>query len=280
MRAVKNSRMCPNCRAFTAVADKVCPYCETPLGAPAAVARTSGEVLGGLIPHARFTTMMLLLVNSALFAATWLFDMRQGADGGGLLDISGRTLVLFGGKWNQGIAAGQWWRLVTAGFLHGGLLHIGMNSWALMDLGAQVEELYGSARLLIFYFIATVFGFYLSAVWSPVLSIGASAGIFGLIGAMIALGVRHNTAMGSAIRGMYIRWAIYGLLFGLLPGLHIDNAAHIGGLIAGFAVAFLAREPHAPGSTSERAWQAIAGLCLLVTGFSFVRMFLWMTTQI
>jgi len=79
---------------------------------------------------------------------------------------------------------------------------------------------------------------------------------------------------------MYIRWAIYGLLFGLLPGLHIDNAAHIGGLIAGFAVAFLAREPHAPGSTSERAWQAIAGLCLLVTGFSFVRMFLWMTTQI
>ena len=61
---------------------------------------------------------------------------------------------------------------------------------------------------------------------------GASAGLFGLIGAMIALGVTHRSAVGDAIRGLYVRWAIYGLLFGLLPGLHVDNAAHIGGLAA------------------------------------------------
>ena len=89
--------------------------------------------------------------------------------------------------------------------------------------------------MIVFYFVATVVGFYLSAVWSAGLSVGASAGIFGLIGAMIALGVRHRAhPMGAAIRSLYIRWAMYGLMMGLLPG--IDNAAHIGGLVGGFVV--------------------------------------------
>ena len=71
---------------------------------------------------------------------------------------------------------------MTAGFLHGGLLHIGMNSWVLFDLGAQVEEVYGASRLIVVYFMATVFGFLLSTFWTAALSVGASAGIMGLIG--------------------------------------------------------------------------------------------------
>ena len=59
----------------------------------------------------------------------------------------------------QAIFLGQWWRLVTAGFLHGGLFHILMNSWVLFDLGAQVEQVYGARRMLVFYFVSTVGGF-------------------------------------------------------------------------------------------------------------------------
>ena len=64
-------------------------------------------------------------------------------------------------------ARGEWWRLVTAGFLHGGLLHILMNSWVLFDLGAQVEEIYGASRMWVIYFVSSVCGFYASAVWMP-----------------------------------------------------------------------------------------------------------------
>lgn len=266
--------MCSNCRAFIENKDKVCPYCDAPQTVPAAQTRGSGEVLGGFIPHARFTTIMILLVNTALFAATLLADMQRGSQSA-LLSVSGPTLFQFGAKLSEAVLHGQWWRLVTAGFLHGGMMHILMNSWALMDLGSQVEELYGSRRLIVFYFVSTVFGFLASTYWSPSLSVGASAGIFGLIGAMIALGVRNNNAMGSAIRGMYMRWAIYGLLFGLIPGFHIDNAAHIGGLVAGFAAAYIGGEPKLSGAM-ENVWQVMAAMCLAITAFCFVRMFFLM----
>jgi len=271
--------MCPNCRAFIDPSARVCPYCEVQLGARAIDVRSPADVAGGLIPHARFTTTMILVVNLALFAATVIADMNRGR-GDSLMSVHGVTLFQFVAKWNEAILAGQYWRLITAGFLHGGLMHFIMNSWALMDLGAQVEELYGSARLLVFYFVATLFGFAASALWSNSLSVGASAGIFGLIGAMIAVGVRSNTPMGSAIRGAYIRYAIYGLLLGLLPGLAIDNAAHIGGLAGGFVTAYFAREPLrvlGPTPLRERIWNGVAGLCLLLTAFCFLRMFLMMS---
>jgi rhomboid protease GluP len=160
---------------------------------------------------------MIMVINFGLYAATVIYSMRQG-NSGALMNIDGRTLFDFGAKLTQAIALGQWWRLITAGFLHGGLIHILMNSWVLFDLGSQVEEIYGWARLIVFYLAATVLGFYASAWWSPSISIGASAGIFGLLGAMIALGVRHKSPAGAAIRGVYMRWAMYGLIMSFLPG--------------------------------------------------------------
>ena len=108
------------------------------------------------------------------------------------------------------IRQGEWWRLLTAGFLHGGLFHILMNSWVLFDLGAQVEEIYGTSRYLVFYFIATVTGFLASAVFSGALSIGASAGIFGLIGAMIGF-VMMSVAMSvvdSSVATIFVCYAL------------------------------------------------------------------------
>jgi rhomboid protease GluP len=271
-------RMCPNCRAFITTHDKVCPYCNERVAPRAVEQRNPGAIMGGFIPHARFVTMIILTINVGLYLATVVFSQRNGE--GGFLSVDGQTLLAFGAKLRAAIIGyGQWWRLVTAGFLHGGLLHIGMNSWVLFDLGAQVEDVYGGSRLIVMYFMATVCGFLLSTFWTAALSVGASAGIMGLIGAMIALGVRNrHSSAGSAVRGMYVRWAVYIFIFGLLPGLNIDNAAHLGGLAAGFGVAWLAGTPRVETAWSERLWRGAAAACVIITAACFLKMYLWFST--
>jgi rhomboid protease GluP len=260
-------RMCPHCRAFITSSDRVCPYCGEKVGPRAIDQREPGAILGGLIPHARYTTVIILLINFGLYVATSVYAGSVG---------EGRALVAFGAKQSFAILHyHQWWRLVTAGFLHGGIAHILMNSWVLFDLGAQVEELFGTNRMIAVYFVSTVSGFLLSTLMSPALSVGSSAGIFGLIGAMIALGVRHRSALGDHIRALYTRWAVYGLLFGLLPFFQIDNDAHIGGLAAGFAVGYVAGLPRISFGITEKLWRVVAGVCILLTIWSFIDMYLW-----
>ncbi len=266
--------MCPHCRAFITTRDRICPYCETEVGPRAADRRPAADALAGWIPHARFTTTIVLLVNFGLYAAMALASARAGNMD--LWTIDGRTLFDFGAKHREAILLGQWWRLITAGFLHGGLLHILMNSWVLFDLGALVEQTYGAARLIVIYFSGTVAGFFASMFWYAGLSVGASAGIFALIGAMIALGVRERSAFGAALRAFYIRWAVYGLILGLLPGLRVDNAAHLGGLAAGFGAGYLAGLPGVAGSARERFWLAAAAGAILLTALSFLQMYLWL----
>ncbi len=280
MGLVDKRRMCPNCRAFITTSDKVCPYCEVKLGARAIDKRMPNPILGGLIPHARFTTVMILTINFGLYLVTTLYSMRSGFDGALMSGPDGRTLFDFGAKLSEAVFHGQWWRLITAGFLHGGIFHILMNSWVLFDLGTQVEEFYGTSRMLVIYFCGTVAGFLASSFWYPGLSVGASAGLFGCIGAMIALGVKNRTALGSAIKTMYTRWAIYGLLFGLMPGLRIDNAAHIGGLAGGFLVAYLADTPKLYEGKAERFWRYASYGCLALTAIAFVQMILWLIPRL
>ena len=264
--------MCPNCRAFISSDDRACPYCEMQLG-PRAIERRSPSNVAGLIPGTQFVTSLILLINIGLFIATMVYSMKGNR--GFSIDVDGQTLILFGAKWAPLIYGGEWWRLVTAGFLHGGLIHILMNSWVLFGLGAQVEQLYGTARMMVFYFLGTVGGFLASLYISPrSLSIGASAGIFGLIGVMIAFGMQHRNELGAAVRSHYTQWAIYGIAMGLLPGFRVDNAAHIGGLAAGFAIGYLAGVPKAYPTTQDMFWRLAAGLCLLLTALSFLLMFL------
>jgi len=231
--------------------------------------RLPSDVLGGLIPHARFTTVLILLINTGLYIATAVHSSQAG--GGSAMDIDAATLFDFGAKYRTAIMAGQWWRLITAGFLHGGVLHILMNMWVLFDVGAQVEESFGTSRFLVLYFVANLTAFLASTYWSSALSIGASGAIFGLIGAMIALGVRDGTAYGSAVRRLYMRWAVFALIMSLLPG--IDIAAHVGGLVGGFIVAYVSGTPtYSP--MIERVWKGAAGVAVAVTAVAFVQMFL------
>jgi rhomboid protease GluP len=268
-------RMCPNCRAFITADDKICPYCQASVGPRVVDRRTPADALGGLIPHARFTTMVILLINSALYVATVLYSSKTNG-GGFSFDLDTRTLVLFGAKDPAIILYGEWWRLITAGFLHGGIMHILMNSWVLFDVGAQVEETFGTSRYLVLYFVSTITGYLASLWWAPsVPSIGASAAIMGLVGAMIANSVRDRSSYGIAVRKMYTRWVIYILIFGLLPFFNIDNAAHIGGLAGGFGVGYLAGTPGISRGT-EGFWRAASGVAMAITAVAFAEMFLFL----
>jgi rhomboid protease GluP len=266
--------MCPHCRAFITTDDKVCPYCDAQVGPRSVDVRSPRDLLGGAIPHARFTTTVILTINIGLYIACMLFSMRGGNEGA-FMNLDGGTLLAFGAKHGALIFhEREYWRLITAGFLHGGMLHILMNSWVLFDLGAQVEEVFGTSRMIPIYFVSTVAGFLASTFWSPnVPSVGASAGIFGLMGAMIAFGMKHRSALGDATRSMYIRWAMFMLVIGLF-GFQIDNAAHIGGLAGGFAVAWIADIPSLVARPMDRIWTFIMYACLALTGAAFIEMFL------
>lgn len=218
--------------------------------------------MGGLIPQAHFTTVLILLINFGLFMATTWLSRGMGPN---------EALWALGGKFGRSIVVDhQWWRLITAGFLHGGWLHILMNSWVLYDLGAQTEQIYDTPRFLVIYFVGTVAGFYFSLTQSPgVLSIGASAGIMGLIGAMIAFGVANRSSMGRAIRNFYLRWVAYILVLGFIGFGNTDNWAHIGGLVGGFAVGYLAGTPVRSNYAQETLWRVLAGLCIVLMVVSF-----------
>jgi rhomboid protease GluP len=269
-------RMCPHCRAFISRDERVCPYCDVRVSSGTSPL-SAGEAIAGLIPEHAFTTFLLLLINGVVWTASVIIS-RQAGNAGALMAIDGQTLVLLGAKYSPLIqGSGQWWRLITAGFLHGGAAHILMNSWAMFDLGRQVDIVYGSARYLVYYFVGTLTGFWFSLLFSSgSLSVGASAGLFGLLGAMIAVGFLSKTGLAQQIRADYMRYAGYSLIFGgitmFFDWLRIDNMAHVGGLVGGFCAAMIAGLPRPVIPARERMWKLAAWICVLVTVLSFVRM--------
>lgn len=260
--------MCPNCRAFITTDDKFCPYCEAQLGARAADRRSSYANAD------HFWTTVLLLINVGMYGASLLLT-SQGS-GQFSLDPGNLALHDLGAKWLPSIRDGQWWRLITAGFLHGDIFHILMNSYGLYILGSLAESSFGLARFWTIYVVSTFTGFLASYYFVLNLSVGASAAIFGLMGALIALGTREKYGVAALLRGQLIGWGVLNLVLGFIPGSNIDNAAHIGGFIGGFAVAYVAGSPTHRQSV-ESVWKFSALVSLGVTLYCFVQMYFWLT---
>ncbi len=153
---------------------------------------------------------------------------------------SENTLVLlrFGAKYHPLVAAGQYWRLITANFIHIGFVHLAFNSYALYLFGLQVERRFGPARFLVLYLLSGIGGTVLSYVGSRALSAGASGAIFGLMGAILVYYATHRDAFGSQGRRQLSSLLLimgYNLAWGFMNP-SIDNLGHIGGLLAGMAL--------------------------------------------
>ena len=132
------------------------------------------------------------------------------------------------------ISTGQWWRLITAGFLHGSILHLLFNVYILWVLGSQLESILGKAKFVVIYFVSLIGGSIASFLFSPfgTYSIGASGAIFGLMGAMLVVGRKKRLDI-SQVAVLVVLNVVIGFV---LSG--IDWRAHLGGLAAGSLIAW------------------------------------------
>lgn len=155
---------------------------------------------------------------------------------GGLFQPDLATLVLLGAKVNDLVKAGQYWRLITAAFLHANLIHIFFNGYALYALGPESERIYGTGRFLVLYFLAALGGSIASYALSPGVAVGASGAIFGLIGGLGIFYYLNRKLLGDFGRMQVQNMAtvaILNLIIGFSSGGIIDNWGHLGGLLGG-----------------------------------------------
>ena len=184
-------------------------------------------------------TYGLIALNVLVFVLMLLF-------GAGFLVTDGNAAIAWGANFGPLTLGGDWWRLVTSMFVHFGIFHLGMNMFSLYMVGGLVERLFGSMRFLLLYLVAGLCGSMISLVWHPdANSAGASGAIFAIFGALAAYLLDSKNAIPVVVRRKMLKdmavILIINLVFGMQAG--IDNAAHIGGLIAGVVLGFILARP-------------------------------------
>ncbi len=177
-------------------------------------------------------TYVLMGINIFIFVALQAWAILGTATYGELLSI--------GWKQNFLVANGQYWRLFTAMFLHGGIAHLAVNMYSLWILGREVETIYGTPRFLIVYIIGGLLGSVASFLLTDAPSVGASGAIFALVGGLAAFFIKNRKLLGDRARDS-IQNIVVIVLINLFIGTagSIDNWAHMGGLLGGFFVAWL-----------------------------------------
>lgn len=172
-------------------------------------------------------TYLFIITNVLSFLAMYLF-------GNGSQDIV--TLLKFGANYRPFVLYGEVWRLFTCAFLHIGVLHLMVNMYALYVIGPQLENFFGKWKYLCIYFISAISGSLLSITFSTRVSAGASGAIFGLLGALLYFGYHYRVYLGNIMKSQIIPIILLNLGIGFIVS-GIDNAAHIGGLVAGIFTA-------------------------------------------
>ncbi|MDB5800538.1 MAG: rhomboid family intrarane serine protease [Rhodocyclales bacterium] len=192
------------------------------------------EQLVALAPRAS-TTYALIIINIVV----WLAMVMLGV---GLLQANPEKLLLWGGNAASEVQRGEWWRLLTAIFIHGGFLHLFMNMLGLYATGITVERIYGRRSFLLIYFgsglLGSAMSLHFSAQYS--VSVGASGAIFGVAGALLVAVFQHRDKLPKAFSKQTLSGMGFFIVYSLMQGMMhrgIDNAAHVGGLIGGCLLA-------------------------------------------
>ncbi|MCB0476951.1 MAG: rhomboid family intramembrane serine protease [Crocinitomicaceae bacterium] len=223
-----------------------------------------------LIPNKRFfATSSLVWINTIIFVLMVVSGVH-------IMEPSVESLLNWGANFRPVTLDGEIWRILTSCFLHIGILHLVMNMYALLYIGAILEPIVGSLRFLIIYILAGIGGSVASIWWNELtVSAGASGAIFGMYGVFMALllsniipKAQKNSLMASI--GVFV---IYNLINGVKGG--IDNAAHIGGLLAGFIIGLILIPALNKKEDSTLLKKSLLGSSLLVLALSF-----WMYSTI
>ena len=228
----RRPQLCPACGALVGITATRCHQCGTSLRfGLAAWSKGLSEFFGGQAP----VTTAILILNVIMFGVSLIRSMKSGGGFGLFGGMSGVELYRLGENVPLRWGVATWWRLITGTFLHGGLLHIGMNMMVLLDIAPMVEEVYGSARFL--FIVRRMRRGWLPSehtLWQRSLRRGERRHIR-LIGVLIAVTSKRGGASMQAMRSRLISWVVTIFAFGfLVPG--IDNWGHFGGLTIGFFI--------------------------------------------
>lgn len=223
--------ICPSCMVAAPVGMK-CPDCARGVGPEDAPAPGGGRrptsVRLGAARGGTTATIALMVMNVVVFVA----QLAQGVTISG----TGGSIIGDGGVRALEVADGEWWRLATSGFIHAGMLHLLFNMWALWILGGPLEEYVGTPRMVAIYAASVLWGSVGALLFSPdALTVGASGGVFGLMGALLVVS-RHRgmEMMASSVGALLV---INLIITFLIPGISIGG--HLGGLAGGAAMALV-----------------------------------------
>lgn len=176
-------------------------------------------------------TYLIIAVNIAMYALTAVLSRN-------FIDSDINVLISLGAKQNQLIASGEYYRLIACMFLHGGLLHLAFNMYALYSIGPLVESIYGKIKYILIYFISGIISSLFSFIFSDSVSIGASGAIFGLLGTTLVYAVRMRRNIGKDFLRNIASVIIINLFIGFTLS-NIDNYGHLGGLLGGVVAAII-----------------------------------------
>ena len=179
-----------------------------------------------------------IIITKIIIILCFIMYLLSVIKSGNLLIFDQYSLASLGANNLILVQNGQIWRLLTAAFLHGGLIHFIVNMYSLFIIGTQVETFIGKWKFLFVYIISAITGCMLSLVFSnaTVISVGASGALFGLMGALLYFGYHYRLYLSGAIKNQIIPIILLNLIIGFTVS-RIDNVAHIGGLIGGYLAA-------------------------------------------
>jgi len=268
----KKSMLCPNCRRLINQDEPQCPYCG--LSRPGS--KWKKTIPSNLLRSPYDMIKVIIYGNIAFYVFSLLLNpgaLGLSSNPLAFLSPSNNSLLLLGATGTIPIdKLHWWWTLLSASYLHGGLLHIAFNMLALKQLGPFVLREYGVNRFFVIYTATGIAGFYLSYLAGVTLTIGASASICGLIGATLYYGKSRGDIYGQAIYKQVMGWVVGLAIFGfMIPG--INNWGHGGGIVSGILLGFLMgyNEKH----KENKLHRVLGTICILLT----VGVLLWAVLQ-
>jgi len=261
MTVKRNSILCPNCRKLISSDEPSCPYCglkHPGLHNAAGFIRNLffafDPVKAIIYINVAFYLFALLLNPGEIFSSNSVFNF---------LSPSNKSLFLLGATGTIPVFQfHNYWTLISASFLHGSILHIIFNMMALAQLGPFILREFGIYRFLNIYILSGIAGYIASLIFGVPFTIGASASLCGLIGAIIYYGKSRGGYYGQAIFKQAMGWVAGLIIFGILIS-GINNWAHGGGLLAGIGLAFLMG--YNDNKQETAAIKLLAYACILLT---------------
>jgi rhomboid protease GluP len=258
----RRSILCPNCKKLISADEPRCPHCG--------IARPGSRLKNNPFTRLFLSTDQIIKAIVFVNVGMYIISLLLGPWSSGftlnpfsLLSPSNRSLLILGATGAVPIdRLHRWWTLISANYLHAGLLHILFNMIALRQIAPLVIREFGPHRMVILYFLTGIIGFLVSYLAGVELTIGASAAVCGLIGASLYYGKSRGGIYGQAIYRQIGAWALGIFIFGLLVP-SINNWGHGGGMVAGAMLGFVLGYEE---KRRERLFHRIlAWLCVVAT---------------